>query len=158
MHIWITTAINAILLFILGYIIKWAVDRIGKDISKVDKFSDDLERVKNMHRQTESAIYALFSKLQTSHSSLIDGVSKLRRSVVSGSLLIRRRKAEISEIVENASRLKSDLSKAKQIIASGIDIAKAYDVRLKKIENQSTIIKVGQDVYIVKGEKKNKNV
>jgi len=147
--VWLITLLNAVLVFILGLLLKPIVGHITGLIKEVKEYRKD---VKEFKKTIETDIITRFEssvcKIHSLESNLWREINKLRRSVAMSTLVIRRRRAETVEILEDQERSKSRLGNLEKLAKAGVKISKSFNKRL--IDTDTRVIQVTKDLKIFK--------
>lgn len=148
LQMWIITVFNACLVFILGLLIKPVIDHIKNLIKEVKGFRGDVERIEQELSGYSDRFEGAVHKVYSLESNLWKEISKVRRSLVVSALVIRRRKSETAQLMEDQRRAKDRLESFQKLAEKGAEIFRFHNGEIKKIKTD--IIEIKDDLRIFK--------
>lgn len=145
---WLNVLVNGILLFILGLLIKPIADYLKNLIKEVKEFRGQIEELKKEMAEKDHSFRLSISQVHSLESRLWQEVSKLRRSVVNSSLVIRKRRAETKEILQEQNRTSRELESYKKHSKIAAQLLKHHNNEIDQLK--SKIIVIGNEIKIFK--------
>ena len=153
---WIYTFANGILLLVLGFFVKLVIDHLKKLLKEIEEYKSELQRIEQkLQGEIADRYEGAISQVYSLESRLWQEVNKLRRSVVSGNLLIRRRKAETHQILQEQKDAKGRLDAYEKFSKGASKLLKAHHGTVMRHDDDIKVIKtdvktIGKELKIYK--------
>ena len=146
---WVIGILMTIIGSLCGFLL-WYVIRVFKKAESLDG------KISKIHYETialREANGQIFSALHSSEKSVWDELIKLRRSVVSGTLVLRRRKQEVDKIVADTRRAENRMDKHEKILDASVQVFRKHRAEFQLIRTK--LINLEHDLTLVTEEKPN---
>ena len=141
------TIISALVGFVLWYVLQLIKEARGLG----GKISKNTYEILGLKQETNE----LLSEIHSSNKSVWEELHKLRGSVVSGTMVLQRRKAEVSQILEDTKRAKDKLAAHDQLFTKGIKVLRRHRSELTLL--RSRVQNISEDVLLIKEENAKNN-
>lgn len=145
---WVIGFLLAFISLLICFVL-WYVKSI---IFKVNTFEKRISKNAYSMLQLKKESLDWLSKVYSADQSLWKELSKIRRTLVSGTLVLRRRKKEIKEILEDQKRTRSRLGKHEEILQSSIILHQKNKNRFMLLHTKLT--DVAKEVSMKQDKKK----
>lgn len=146
---WLITIFNACLVFVIGFLLKLAIDYIKDTLKEVKGFRSDLQRLEqkfqgeigDTFKRAVSQVYSLETRLWSE-------LHKVRRTMVGTSLVIRRRRKEIDKILQEQEQARNRLDQYQKFSQSAVKLLKAHNSEIT--EMKTTVVSLSKELKIYK--------
>lgn len=147
---WAVTILNACLVFILTLLLKPIGDYVKNLLREVKSFRKEIKELKykiddEITHELEKALHKIYSL----EKDLRESLNKLRRSMGSTVMGLRKGREEISQILDMQRKSQNKLDSFERATNIGVKIFKVQESRLKSLE--SSIVKLNKEIIIIKG-------
>jgi hypothetical protein len=137
------TTISTLIGFVLWYVLQLIKEAKGLN-GKISKNNANIIDLKQK-------VTSVLSSLYTSEKNIWDELIKLRRSVVSGTMVLRRRKEEVNKILEDSRRVKSTLDKHSKILDQSIKVLRRNRSELDLLRTKT--VGLSEQLIMIKDDK-----
>jgi hypothetical protein len=147
----ILIALIGVLLTIVGAMAGLIIWYLKSVIKKASRLNEKIGKNTYSILDLKDSINGVFSSLHSSEKSVWEELVKLRRTLVSGTMVLRGRKKEIGELLADQRRVKSKLEDHQKILAKGIKTLKIHNDEFKLIRTK--LHNISKDIFIIKDVK-----
>jgi hypothetical protein len=152
-EIWLVTIFNGVLVFILSLILKPVIDYLKAIVTETKGFRKDVESLKENHADATERFERGVHKVYSVEANIWRELNKLRRSVVMSNLVIRKRKSEVNQILEESRRAKDRLDSYQKIAEAASKVARFHNTEIKSLKTEMVNLK--NDMILIKSEGNN---
>lgn len=143
---WLIGLLLSIISALMGFLL-WYILKIFKGTGDLNgKISKNTYTILDLKEQQTSNLSALHS----SEKSIWDELIKLRRALVSGTMVLQRRREETNQILDDQRRAESEMAKHKKILQGHHKLLKRHRGRLDLTETK--VIDLSDEIMLLKNK------
>lgn len=133
---------------ILGSFVLWYVIKVFKG---TEELSGKVSKIRSEAITFRKTVGDTFFNLQTSQESIRKRLHKLQRAVVSGTMVLKRRREETRQFLAESKRARDQLDSHQKALEKSVRVLRAQDSEIKLIRTK--LINLNEQLTLVTSNK-----